>query len=1020
MTITVSPTELRPTHHIKLSDGSSEVGLILSNNRGDEDELAIRREPYPRSALKTYSGQGTYDDEEPPYRTIAQEDFSAGRGKLIFDEDESRYYDGYRLDTTKPETVILGPQEHYCTGYGKSINQSMPGNVTFCPIYGDTRYIAVQFTASANYTAASVGIWVRQKGNPGELYIALFSDSGDEPNALLDSYSIEPTSDWISFLAIPEEGQISQALTSGTKYWVVVYAASSGDDEDACWEIGCDTTAAGMISADAATWSAETYSPYYRVTNDSGAFGGLFFEYKRALYVVRQEDDAGNSYLYINGDRGVADSNVGNLDRVVDASKTWTADEYNGCIVIITHGPGSEEAQPWRLITDTAATYLTVSPDWNEAHTTETEYVILGSTKWTSLLDIGDICTDVSVNDDYVYFARGDYGGNAILRYQWYNSGGTATERNEADREPARYLVSIRHPVTGKNQLYGATNKRGSPWFRSVSLWRMTIPEAWGDGYYDLGQIVATDNPWDETNIANVTQGTESGMTDINIDASFGTGEVALDAIDATDITRGKYIGFMVKSTVGASSGQVRLELKDGAATEYVNLPALTANLWQWAEIGVSPKKTGGTIDGTAVTGVGLDLTADLGAQHVYIYGGIRLLAQKAEYFDFPSEVPINRLWKYSGSEDTLRENPWIFTENQPYEFQTQNDDAIIPLALHEMRALRSEDNCQGVCVNGVYLWFNLGERIQRYYNRQLDNIGPDLDEGLPEQRRGIPRSLLSYPGRVYAGIDAGTGTSSILTYENSGWHEVYRSPCSGRKIRGLFAQSIPGLPDRLWFVRGDDVVYIHVSLDPLQEMNYQYTHEGHIETGRYYGGRRDISKYWHSVKLATDNLEPVYGTDIKVDYQTDNMNGWVEITNAFDTSPFQEENLSDDNNVYGKWIQFRVRLRTETNTQTPEFQSLIIESLMRIPVKWSYTLNFRLIDQDHDLNGDPDNVGADEKIAILDNWLTNVIPITMYSISSLENNKSVYVEPQSLRKVKKIIKEGREGYLAQISLIGV
>jgi hypothetical protein len=48
-------------------------------------------------------------------------------------------------------------------------------------------------------------------------------------------------------------------------------------------------------------------------------------------------------------------------------------------------GDGSSEEQNWRLITDNDATTLTVSPGWNITHSTNTEYVIVGSDKWTAI-----------------------------------------------------------------------------------------------------------------------------------------------------------------------------------------------------------------------------------------------------------------------------------------------------------------------------------------------------------------------------------------------------------------------------------------------------------------------------------------------------------------------------------------------------------------------------------------------------------------------------------------------------------
>ena len=99
---------------------------------------------------------------------------------------------------------------------------------------------------------------------------------------------------------------------------------------------------------------------------------------------------------------------------------------------------------------------------------------------------------------------------------------------------------------------------------------------------------------------------------------------------------------------------------------------------------------------------------------------------------------------------------------------------------------------------------------IQRYYNQQVDSVGPDKDTGLPEDRQGQIADLCVYPGRYFAAIDAGDGYSSVLMNNNSGWHEIYRAPNPGERIRHLGYQAISGTrPDRLWISVGDDIVWL-------------------------------------------------------------------------------------------------------------------------------------------------------------------------------------------------------------------
>ena len=113
--------------------------------------------------------------------------------------------------------------------------------------------------------------------------------------------------------------------------------------------------------------------------------------------------------------------------------------------------------------------------------------------------------------------------------------------------------------------------------------------------------------------------------------------------------------------------------------------------------------------------------------------------------------------------------------------------------------------------------------------------------------------------------------------------------------------------------------------------------------------------------------------------------------------------------------------MAAEDNSTTPKLYSTIIESLMRIQVKHMHRLTFRVADKEPNLHGPGyDETGADEKIAQLDSWVNSIIPITLNSISTLEDNKTVYPEPVPVRKIKKVTKEDTEWYVCQISLIGL
>jgi len=902
---------------------------------------------------------------------------------------------------------------------------------TWYGLYGTTRYIATYITPTVNISVVRIELLVRKVGTGGgNIVAALYTDNGGTPDALIPGATKTLVS---ANYDAGESFQLafdiaSTALVGGTTYDLVTYGGAGATLANH-WEVaGISTTGNRNISADGAAWTyVDAGSFYYRILAAGKDGAGFFFEYKGGWYHLTQPDDGTKSMLYLIGDRGAADSNAGDKTKLNDATKAWTNNEFVDCVAIITRGPGSEEAQPWRKITGNDAASLTCDPAWNVAHTTDTEYVIAGSNKWQVVEDLAAYVTDYCIAGEYIFFARGDAGSDKVRRYQAYNAAGTWTDRAADDADQAIYLAGVRYP-DGTTYVWGSRNRHPN---YGNAVWRGQVPIAWGNLYYDLGEMAPTDIPWDSTvgGIANVTQSTSQGVTKIVVADAFVTGTIAMyDLSPAVDITQGTKLGFGMSSSINTAAADVDLLYSDTAALGgtpiEVSLPALTANENTWVVVDHQPLIKGPAAggNGAAVLSIGLQLDTNLGAQTIYLNGGIRILSDTLKYTPMPNDARINALGVYAGSADDPRDNVWIKTESQIYEIQSQNGDAIVPLPLGELKSVRDSVTGMGHTINDVYMYFNLGNKLQRYYSRTMEDIGPDLDEGLPENRQGLPLTLLSFPGRVYACFDGGTDNySSILVYKNNGWHEVYRSPRKGVRIRGAGIQSIPGSTiKRLWFRQGQEILWLPISWNPLNDTEYTYTHEGFLETGRIYGGRRDIQKYFHSLKLATEQLAA--GVTVEADYKTDTVTTWTEISDTFDTSPYQEISLATANNVSGRWIQFRLRFYTTDNTKTPVLIATILKALSIFEVKYTYTLTFRLSDNDINLLGEQEADSALTKRNYLDAWVASALPITMNSISSFEDSKLVKPSSVPVRRLR-ILKDkqtGKETWICQMTFLEI
>jgi hypothetical protein len=167
----------------------------------------------------------------------------------------------------------------------------------------------------------------------------------------------------------------------------------------------------------------------------------IYYEYKGAQYKVLSTAGAAPQVL-INGDRGSADSNAGQLTKLIDATKTWTVDAWAGRVVKIVQGTGKTETIQYRTITSNTATELTCSSAWVIQHDTTTEYVIYAADTWRELTGHGLTVpvTAVLPVGDIVYFAMGM---SVVMRsHREYNNAGTWTESEwNAETAPADHLA---------------------------------------------------------------------------------------------------------------------------------------------------------------------------------------------------------------------------------------------------------------------------------------------------------------------------------------------------------------------------------------------------------------------------------------------------------------------------------------------------------------------------------------------------------------------------------------------------
>ena len=806
MPINVSPTTGNDsTHHLKLTDASAtEVGLICVDSRGNRvPRVAVN--PFPQQASQLRQGRGKHSDRVPPFEDIPQSDFSGGLASLHFDEDESKYLDGKRIDTSRPGEVIHGGLETYMTGL-RDFDASWPGDVDWVSLYsGGTTSKTVSFVAGASYNVNSIVVLLKKVGAPtGNVTVSLLASNND----VLKSKALTIGSSFLSDLVSERVEFVFSSVQAVTETTYKVKVAYSGGSATAYVDVAVDGST----------------NPYYRVLDDSTDFDFKMFEYKNALYGVTIFDDGSVSKLYIAGDRGAADSNTSALTTTIDATKSWTVDAFIDDIVIITGGPGALEEQNWRLITNNNGTTLTHAA-WTQDHTINTEYVIL-SDKWLVQQTLTGRVHDVTVVKDKVYFAFGFPGGTTpssggntdlfVRRYRAYNASGTWTEQidqEDNNHYGAEKLLGVLSADTSKHETTIADLWMISTANFDTVLSKFQIPYTWEDMAATIGTIIPNNRAWSDTIYSNAVPNPYYFGSWVNVGAAFTTGKCARWTLNSPlDIRGGEAILMHLNiNPAGVAqgnyddAGDIRLILADseGNEDEY----NLDGTIEEWYDELIFLLDPGtANVDMSDITDIYWHIESDEGQVNINVWGSILLMGDRGLQYNrweaFEDGEIVNNIIEYAGGSGSVQERPWILTDRSWYFIE---DDIIKEMYLKELEELRHPRSGQGAIVNDVYLYANAGETIQRYYAGKLDNIGPDADYGLPANRRGIPSTMASYPGKVLAGYDAGTGYSHVVYRKSHGWHEAYRA-LENQRIRNIHVFARSDTADRLYISEGTDV----------------------------------------------------------------------------------------------------------------------------------------------------------------------------------------------------------------------
>lgn len=987
--VEVSPDIKQSTHHVALTDGKKWLGLIISDSKGAADPFNFSASPNQRSSLRTKSGSTKYEDLEEPWTATAQDDWSGGRALEDYEDDTTRFYDSRRCQTAWTQ-IYNAPLDYYATGL-KDEKTNWPGSVDWKTIYAGTSYAFN--LQNCSMTAGEIYILLRRRGTPKHGLTVSLCETGDgTPGTVLAEHTY--TTDEITDVLSEWKKFTFDEITLNGNYWIKV-TSESGDTNN-YWEIGIkhDQDAMYTFYCDGSVWSqASAYDIYYRIAAGDTGRSARFFMYKQLTFAIWQKPTGEAPKLFINGEIGQADSNAGNTNKVIDTAKSWSLDQWKGCKVGIIAGKGiAEHRSVWRTITSNDTTSLTVDEPWTIEHDETTVYIITDTERFYEIPQethgLTGFVSDILITNDIIYFAQGDE--IPVRKLRWKNGSWSSIDDQYA------YTVNGEETTVNNCAMYLQTVRSED----GLVIWRGQNND--GNHQVSISQTAVTD--WLEADIvvADYTTKLDSSNDDIYT--------------DAVDFTKADDTAIMYKCTAGelGGTGSTKVTLTIQGSDNNVTFEDISSF----------------TVDASnAVLFLGASSKKRFRRIHAKLSGGTSttLSSFKIETVNHSRYIgtltfndsygKITSLQEYKSMSNTSYNTLWINREGMIHSISY--DNTVDKINLEEMSTVMEEWNGRTSMIHNVYYYVRWQQGgIQRYYNQQLDAVGPDRDTGLPEDRQGAIADMFAYPGRYFAAVDGGEENySSVLMNNNSGWHEIYRAPNAGERITALGYQTISGeRPDRLWIAVGDDIVWLVMPSNTLKayyDTSAEYTHESVLVSSWMSIGMVDVIKQWGSLNIMAENLDEdtVF---IEADYQIDQDPTWYPMAETYVTSPEQEVHFDGEFGVSAKRLRYRLRLQTKDKSKTPFVKTTVMKTVIRVSTKYCYTLSCRNIEKDVNLRGEKEDITPWDRAKILIDWADNATALRMYSFTELINDKRVFVDPITFSNIKEV---DHPGFITQVTL---
>jgi hypothetical protein len=241
--------------------------------------------------------------------------------------------------------------------------------------------------------------------------------------------------------------------------------------------------------------------------------------------------------------------------------------------------------------------------------------------------------------------------------------------------------------------------------------------------------------------------------------------------------------------------------------------------------------------------------------------------------------------------------------------------------------------------------------------------MGPDRDDGLPQDKRGTIRQLIPTHNDLLAVLDATSndaapssynsfmyaqqpvigpevGFSAILAYNELGWECRWLSGSAAKKIEAARTANAYDTY-RLWWAQDERVYWMQLTREvtnPNELPAYEYAQTGELLTPWFTAGQSNVTKVALALKVECKGMSPT--ETLEISYAT-NYSGTYTSFGTITTdglTTYEYPDSTDPTGTEFRSIRFKVTAaRGSQVTASPDLLSLTLEWVKKLDARWGH-----------------------------------------------------------------------------------